>query len=65
MIARHSAQRVGTEGYAAWYWRRRGRPSARGYADAQTTSQLLGTGAQYGVLLPFSRSQELEAIGSA
>ena len=31
------------------------------YADAQTASQVLGAGAQYGILLPFWRSQELEA----
>ena len=62
VIARHSAQRVGTEeitqlgiGVVA------AALQLGGYADAQTASQLLGTGAQYGILLPFSRSQELEA----
>lgn len=62
VIARHSAQRVGTEEITQLGI---GAVAAAlqlgGYADAQTASQLLGTGAQYGILLPFSRSQELEA----
>lgn len=62
VIARHSAQRVGTEEITQFGI---GAVAAAlqlgGYADAQTASQLLGAGAQYGILLPFSRGQELEA----
>ena len=62
VIAHHSAQRVGTEEITQLGI---GAVAAAlqlgGYADAQTASQLLGAGAQYGILLPFSRSQELEA----
>jgi predicted Zn-dependent protease len=62
VIARHSAQRVGAGqvsqigvGLAAAIL------GASGYADPRTAQTLLGAGAQYGILLPFSRSQELEA----
>ncbi len=34
---------------------------AKGYGDQQTVMGLLGLGAQYGVILPFSRAQESEA----
>lgn len=62
VIARHSAQRVGASqvsqlgvGVIAALL------GAGGYADPRTAQALLGAGAQYGILLPFSRSQELEA----
>jgi predicted Zn-dependent protease len=32
-----------------------------GYADSQTAGTLLGAGAEYGIMRPFSRGQELEA----
>lgn len=62
VIARHSAQRVGTQqlsqlgiGAIAAIL------GAGGVADPQLTQQLGTIGAQYGILLPFSRNQELEA----
>jgi predicted Zn-dependent protease len=62
VLARHAAQRIGTEqlsqlgvGAIATVL------GAGGYADPRTAQALLGAGAQYGILLPFSRSQELEA----
>ena len=62
VIAHHSAQRVGTQEITQLGI---GAVAAAlqlgGYADARTASQLLGAGAQYGIILPFSRGQELEA----
>ena len=62
VLARHAAQRIGTQeisqlgiGVAA------AALGAGGYADPRTAQALLGAGAQYGILLPFSRGQELEA----
>jgi predicted Zn-dependent protease len=62
VLARHAAQRIGTQQisrlgigvFAAAL-------GAGGYADPRTAQALLGAGAQYGILLPFSRRQELEA----
>jgi predicted Zn-dependent protease len=62
VIAHHSAQRVGTQEITQLGI---GAVAAAlqlgGYADARTAGQLLGAGAQYGIILPFSRGQELEA----
>jgi predicted Zn-dependent protease len=62
VLARHAAQRIGTQqlsqlgiGVVA------AALGAGGYADPRTAQALLGAGAQYGILLPFSRGQELEA----
>ncbi|MEK0085513.1 M48 family metallopeptidase [Benzoatithermus flavus] len=62
VVARHSAQRVGASevsqlgvGVLAAVL------GAYGYADPRTAQALLGAGAEYGIILPFSRSQELEA----
>ncbi|HEX6013560.1 MAG TPA: M48 family metallopeptidase [Geminicoccaceae bacterium] len=62
VLARHAAQRIGTQqvsrlgiGVVA------AALGAGGYADPGTAQALLGVGAQYGILLPFSRGQELEA----
>jgi predicted Zn-dependent protease len=62
VLARHSAERISSQqlsrlgiGVAA------AALGAGGYADPRTAQALLGAGTQYGILLPFSRGQELEA----
>jgi predicted Zn-dependent protease len=62
VLRRHSAQRLGTEQLSQLGVSLAATAAELGgYADARTAGTLLGAGTQYGLLLPFSRSQELEA----
>jgi predicted Zn-dependent protease len=59
---RHSAQRVGSAQISqAGIGAIATALELGGYADSRTTGTLLGAGAEYGLMRPFSRSQELAA----
>ncbi len=60
VLARHSNERVSTS-YATQTGLQLAGSIAGGSAQGQQLMGLLGVGAQYGVVLPFSRSQESEA----